>query len=300
MTDFVVALLDRSARLVEEYLERVIPSADTEPRSVHAAMRHSLFAGGKRLRPALVLSCAEAAGLRAPDRALPVAAAVEMIHTYSLIHDDLPCMDDDALRRGRPTCHVVYGEAIAILAGDALLTLAFAHLGEAALSGALPAAALGPIIAALGRGAGTPEGMVAGQVADLEAEGRAVDAPALAFIHQRKTGALIEAACVCGALAAEPPEATVAAVGAYGRALGLAFQIVDDILDVTQPSATLGKTAGKDAAQGKATYPALHGLEAARAEARRQGALAVEALRPLGEGAAALRALVEFVLARER
>jgi geranylgeranyl diphosphate synthase type II len=262
-------------------------------------MRHSLFAGGKRLRPALVMASAEAAGLAPAERALPVAAALEMIHTYSLIHDDLPSMDDDAMRRGRPTCHVVFGEAMAILAGDALLTLAFTHLGEAAERGEIPPRALPRIVAALGRGAGTPHGMVAGQVADIEAEGNTVAPEALAFIHQRKTGALIEAACVCGALVADPPAATLAALESYGRALGLAFQIVDDVLDATQPSESLGKTAGKDADQGKATYVTVHGLEAARAEATRQGAIARVALEPLGEKGRELAALADFVVSRK-
>jgi geranylgeranyl diphosphate synthase type II len=296
----VAAFLDESARRVEAHLERVIPPESHEPVRVHAAMRHSLFAGGKRLRPALVLASAEAAGLSEPNRALPVAAALEMIHTYSLIHDDLPSMDDDELRRGRPTCHVVFGEAVAILAGDALLTLAFTHLGEAAQRGELPVAILPRLISALGRGAGTPHGMVAGQVADIEAEGREIHAQALDFIHARKTGALVEAACVCGGIVAEPPEKTLTALGAYGRALGLAFQIVDDILDVTQDTEALGKTAGKDAARGKATYPGVNGLAAARAEARRQGRLAVDALGDLGSRAEVLRALVDFVVKRTR
>ncbi len=295
----VAALLADCARRAEAHLERVVPAASVAPTTVHAAIRHSLFAGGKRLRPALVLISAEAAGLSDPDRALPVAAALEMIHTYSLIHDDLPCMDDDDLRRGRPTCHVAFSETVAMLAGDALLTLAFTHLAEAAARGDFPAAALPRLVATLGRGAGTPHGMVAGQAADMEANGQEVDAEALAFIHEHKTGALIEAACVGGALVAEPPEATITALGQYGRALGLAFQIVDDILDVTATSERLGKTPGKDDAQGKATYPAVHGLDAARAEARRLAALATDALAPLGDRGVRLAALVEFAVARD-
>ena len=294
----VSTLLADSARRVEAYLERVVPGKEEEPGAVHAAMRHSLLAGGKRLRPALVLTSARAAGLAENDRALPVAAALEMIHTYSLIHDDLPCMDDDVLRRGQPTCHVAFGEAMAVLAGDALLTLAFTHLGEAAEQGNLPAATLPRIIATRGRCAGTPHGMVAGQVADIEAEGKALDAESLALIHRRKTGALIEAACVCGGLVAEPPETTIAALSRFGQALGLAFQIVDDLLDVTGSNDTLGKSAGKDAAQGKATYPGVHGLDAAREEARRQGDLAKEALAPLSARGRELAALAEFVVTR--
>jgi geranylgeranyl diphosphate synthase type II len=270
----VASLLDRHARDVVVHLERVVPAANADPATIHAAMRHSLFAGGKRLRPALVLASAEAAGCRDAKRALPVAAALEMIHTYSLIHDDLPCMDDDDLRRGRPTCHVVFGEAIAVLAGDALLTLAFTHLGDAAEEGTIPAAVLPRLLKTLGHASGTPAGMIAGQVAD------------------------IEAACVCGALVAEPDAKTLDALGAYGRALGLTFQIVDDILDVTASSDGMGKTVGKDAAQGKATYPGVHGLDAARQEAKRQATAAREALKPLGDRGRELVALVEFVLSR--
>jgi geranylgeranyl diphosphate synthase type II len=294
----VASLLDRHARDVVVHLERVVPAANADPATIHAAMRHSLFAGGKRLRPALVLASAEAAGCRDAKRALPVAAALEMIHTYSLIHDDLPCMDDDDLRRGRPTCHVVFGEAIAVLAGDALLTLAFTHLGDAAEEGTIPAAVLPRLLKTLGHASGTPAGMIAGQVADIEAEGKDVIAETLASIHRRKTGALIEAACVCGALVAEPDAKTLDALGAYGRALGLTFQIVDDILDVTASSDGMGKTVGKDAAQGKATYPGVHGLDAARQEAKRQATAAREALKPLGDRGRELVALVEFVLSR--
>jgi geranylgeranyl diphosphate synthase type II len=195
---------------------------------------------------------------------------------------------------------VVFGEAMAVLAGDALLTLAFTHLAEAAEQGVIPTAALPGIVATLGRCAGTPDGMVAGQVADIEGENSELDAEALAFIHRRKTGALIEASCVCGALVAQPSDETLRALRAYAQALGLAFQIVDDILDVTSTSETMGKTVGKDAAQGKATYPAIHGLEKAREEARHQAALAREALAPLGNRAEALIALSDFVVSRDR
>ncbi|MBN1476604.1 polyprenyl synthetase family protein [Candidatus Sumerlaeota bacterium] len=293
-------LLAERAREVEAHLESVVPSAETTPTALHAAMRHSLFAGGKRLRPALVLESARAAGLDPPTPALPVAAALEMIHTYSLIHDDLPCMDDDDLRRGRPTCHVVHGEAMAILAGDALLTLAFTHLGEAAQRGLIPAAALPRIVTTLGRCAGTPGGMVAGQVLDIEGEGKELDASAVDAIHRHKTGALIEASCVCGGLVAEPPEGIVKALSQYGRALGLAFQIVDDILDATSTCVALGKTAGKDIAQGKATYVSVHGLEAARAEAKHQAEQARGALASLGERGEPLASLVDFVIQRQR
>lgn len=298
MATEVGILLAKSAKRVEAYLERVVPFGDEGPGTIHAAMRHSLLAGGKRLRPTLVLASARAAGIADDEKALPLAAALEMIHTYSLIHDDLPCMDDDTLRRGQPACHIAFGEATAILAGDALVTLAFAHLGEAAERGDLPVALFPRIVATLGRCAGTPSGMVAGQVADLEAEGKAPDAAALSLIHRLKTAALIEAACVCGGLLAEPSEETIFALSAYGSALGLTFQIVDDLLDVTESSDKLGKTAGKDAARGKATYPGVHGLETARKEARRQGNAAREALKPLRERGTELAALVEFVVNR--
>lgn len=298
MASDAAGFLAEATRRVEEHLQRVLPAAETEPKTLHAAMRHSLFAGGKRLRPALTLASAQAAGLADLARALPAAAALEMIHTYSLIHDDLPCMDNDALRRGRPTCHIVYGEAIAILAGDALLTLAFTHLAEEAARGTLPLPTFPRLVAHLGAAAGVPAGMVAGQVADIEAEHRAVTADELAWIHRRKTGAIIEAACVCGGLVAEAPKAVIQALSRHGQALGLCFQIVDDILDATQTSETLGKTAGKDVTQGKATFVALHGLDAARAEAQRQAALAREAAAPLGGRAAALLGLLDAVTSR--
>lgn len=294
------ARLRERAALIEAHLERIVPAESTDPSPIHAAMRHSLFAGGKRLRPALVLESALAAGLDDPAPALPAAAALEMIHTYSLIHDDLPCMDDDALRRGRPTCHVVHGEAMAVLAGDALLTLAFAHLGRAAEGDAFPAEALPKLVRVLGEASGTPSGMVAGQVADLGAEGKAVDAQTLDGIHRRKTGALITAACQMGAIVARADAATEDALVRHGEALGLAFQILDDILDTTQTSEALGKTAGKDADQGKATYVAVHGLDASRAEAARQTDLALSALEPLGPRGEALRALAAWLLSRDR
>lgn len=298
MADPKQALAECATR-VEAHLDAVIPSADEEPATIHQAMRHSLNAGGKRLRPALVMMSARAAGVDDVDRALPVAAAVEMIHTYSLIHDDLPCMDDDDLRRGQPTCHVKFGEAMAVLAGDALLTLAFTHIGEAAETGIIPPSVLPRIVAELGRGAGTPVGMVAGQVADVEGEGKELDAEQLEFIHRRKTGALIEASCVCGALVADPPAKSVEALRSYARALGLAFQIVDDILDATSTSEKMGKTTGKDAAQGKTTYVSVHGLNVARAMAHRQTALAKESLSPFGKAGNDLAALADFVVNRD-
>ncbi|MBI4569815.1 MAG: polyprenyl synthetase family protein [Planctomycetes bacterium] len=286
-------ILRRCARLVDQHLERALPSGDAPPANLHAAMRYSLFAGGKRLRPALVMLGAESVGGSA-EAALPTAAAFEMIHTYSLIHDDLPAMDNDDLRRGRPTNHTVYGEAVAILAGDALLTLAFEHVAARQQPAETATEVLRLMAGAAGAG-----GMVGGQALDLEAQGRPADRPAVEAIHARKTAALIRAAVVCGAVVAGAPPPARAALSRYGERLGLAFQIVDDILDVTSTPEALGKTPGKDAGARKATYPAAVGLdqswEAARALAREAGgALAGAVPHPRD-----LVALAEFVVARE-
>jgi len=270
--------LDARRRDVDAALERLLPAAPACPPRVGDAMRYSLFAGGKRLRPVLALASAEAiAAARADDverarrLSLGVACALELIHTYSLVHDDLPAMDDDTMRRGRPTNHVVFGEGLAILAGDGLLTEAFALMAReprdaAGLSaGELDSRKLRAI--ALVADAAGPCGMVGGQAIDLEAAGAgsAFDADGLRAMHARKTGALIRAAAAAGAVMAGADEAQVAAIEAYAAELGLAFQIVDDILDVEGASRSLGKTAGKDAAAGKPTYPALFGLERSRA-----------------------------------
>jgi geranylgeranyl diphosphate synthase type II len=249
--------------LVDKMLDSLVPAETAEPVSVHGAIRWSLFAGGKRFRPALVLAAGEAFGARALDL-LPTACALEMIHTYSLIHDDLPSMDDDELRRGRPTCHVRFGEATAILAGDALQTLAFQVIAE---DERLEPATRVRVIAEVARAAGTPSGMVAGQAYDLDAESRQVTGAELESIHRHKTGALICAAARTGAIIAGANAAQLEAITNYAAQLGLLFQITDDLLDVTASVEDLGKTPGKDARSSKATYPALYGLEAARARA---------------------------------
>jgi geranylgeranyl diphosphate synthase type II len=282
------------ARLVDRALDRLLPPASTKPATLHRAMRYSIFAGGKRLRPVLCLTAAEAC--RGPvDAALPAACAVECIHTYSLIHDDLPCMDDDDLRRGQPTSHKVFGEGIAVLAGDALLTAAFEILARAVPGNRYPLAAL---VAELTRAAGSRE-LIAGQVADLEAEGRQSARSELRFIHERKTAAMIVASLRLGAMSANAPTAKLAALTDFGRRLGLAFQIVDDILDVIQTREKLGKSAGKDAATEKTTYPSVIGLDASRREAKRLTASAMASLKPFGARAQMLEALAERLLVRE-
>jgi geranylgeranyl diphosphate synthase type II len=281
-----VALLTEAAVLAEAALEARLPAATVEPARLHAAMRYAIFAGGKRLRPALVLLACRAVG-GTDAAAAPGLAAVELLHTYTLVHDDLPAMDDDDLRRGRPTCHKAFDEATAILAGDALQTAAFAAAAELGAEAVL----------VLARDTGSL-GVVGGQQDDLDAEGKPPDAALLERIHRRKTAALIRASCELGAIAGRATPAQRAALSAYGEALGLAFQIADDVLDVTASAAALGKTPGKDAAQGKLTYVAVHGLENARAEGARQARLAQEALAPFGAQGAALAELARFVVER--
>ncbi len=266
------------------------------PESLREAMRYSLLAGGKRLRPILCLASCELAG-GDPQLALPTATALEMIHTMSLIHDDLPAMDNDDLRRGRPTNHKVYGEATAILAGDALLTRAFEMV--ALRSPGVPAERLLRVIGELSLAAGAP-GLVGGQIVDLASEGQAVDLATLEYIHLHKTGALLQASVLSGALVAGADESLLAALRSYSRAIGLAFQIIDDILDVTASSEVLGKTAGKDLTADKTTYPKLLGLEESRrrAEALVQEACAV--LAPWQAQAAPLLALAGYITARDR
>jgi geranylgeranyl pyrophosphate synthase len=289
------AYLADARTLVDAHLERLMPPDTQEPRAVHAAMRWSLFAGGKRLRPALVLATGAACGARV-ERLTRTACAFELVHTYSLVHDDLPAMDDDELRRGRPTCHVKFGEATAILAGDALQTLAFQTIAEDA---ELDARVRVRLISELARAAGTPDGMVAGQAHDLAAESRAgVTAAELDSIHRHKTGALIVAAARAGALVAEASEREVERLSDYAAALGLLFQITDDLLDVTATAETLGKTPGKDARAQKATYPALHGLEATRERARAVYTQALDALAPLERPTALLRSIARLILER--
>jgi geranylgeranyl diphosphate synthase type II len=279
---------------VDRALDRFLPKESTPPATIHKAMRYSLFAGGKRLRPILCLAAAEACGGETRP-ALPLACTVECIHTYSLIHDDLPSMDNDDLRRGRPTCHKVFGEGIAILAGDALLTIAF----EIAATVQLPRRyALPGVFSEIASAAGSRK-LIAGQVADLEAEGRTLNRAQLRYIHENKTAALLTASVRLGAMTANATAKQLAAITDFGCALGLAFQVIDDILDVTQTSEKLGKSAGKDIAAKKATYPAVIGLEKSRAEARRLTSKAHRALESLSERAATLRALADYLLRRE-
>lgn len=279
---------------VDRALDRFLPKATVPPATIHKAMRYSLFAGGKRLRPILCLAAAEACAGKT-NAALPQACAVECIHTYSLIHDDLPSMDNDDLRRGRPTCHKVFGDAIAILAGDALLTVAFEIANHAKPVSRYD---LRDVFREITEAAGSRK-LIAGQVADLEAEGQRISREQVRSIHENKTAALLTASVRLGAMAANANAKQLAAVTAFGRALGLAFQVIDDILDVTQTSDKLGKSAGKDITAQKATYPAVIGLEKSRAEARRLTRQAHTALKVLGENAAVLRALADYLLARE-
>jgi geranylgeranyl diphosphate synthase type II len=286
--------LKRTKQVVEKALRASVPAAATKPATIHRAMRYSLLAGGKRLRPVFACAAAEACGGTFRD-ALPAACAVEMIHTYSLIHDDLPCMDDDDLRRGRPTSHKVFGEGIAVLAGDALLTEAFAVLSAARPRARFTAADL---VAVLAQASGS-RGLIAGQVADLEAEKKKPSEPALYFIHAAKTGMLLRASLKLGAMCAGATKARLAALDRFGFALGLAFQIQDDILDATQPARKLGKTAGKDAAAGKMTFPALFGIEGSRERAAYWTDEAVNSLKPFGSRGEILRSLAMMLLGRE-
>ncbi|MBN2507246.1 MAG: polyprenyl synthetase family protein [Verrucomicrobia bacterium] len=279
---------------VNRALNRFLPKATTKPQTIHRAMRYSLFAGGKRMRPALCLAAAQACGGRESD-ALPAACAVECIHTYSLIHDDLPAMDNDDFRRGKPTNHKVFGEGIAVLAGDGLLTLAFEIAARARATPRYPHARL---ILELARAAGSRQ-LVAGQVADLEGEGKSLSVPELRYIHQRKTSALLSCAVRLGGMSANCTPAQLEALTAFGRNVGLAFQVIDDILDVTQTSECLGKTAGKDTAARKATYPAIVGLGPSRRIARQLTERAFRALEMFPGEAQTLRALAAFLLHRQ-
>jgi len=286
------------AALVDAYLDRYLPPESTPPETISRAVRYSLFAGGKRLRPVMVLAAAEAVGGEVED-ALPAAGAFEMIHTYSLIHDDLPAMDDDSLRRGRPTSHVVFGEAVAILAGDALQTHAFAVLADPPPPCRVPAERRLRAIAELASAAGAG-GMVGGQVFDLESEGRPVDAATLECIHRHKTGALIRASARVGAIVAGASEDDLSRLTRFGEEAGLAFQIVDDILDVEGSDATLGKSAGKDARSGKATYPLVHGIGEARRKAEELVSSALHRLEPFGAAGRPLGLLAEHMIRRSR
>lgn len=286
--------LERQSKAVNQALDGFLPRSKVKPSTIHRAMRYSLFAGGKRMRPVLCLAAAEACG-GTGEAAMPLACAVECIHTYSLIHDDLPAMDDDDFRRGRPTNHKVFGEGIAVLAGDALLTQAFEI---AAQCRGWPRYGHREIILELSRASGSLQ-LIAGQVADLEGEGRAVREPQLRYIHERKTSALISCSVRLGAMSANATPRELAALTDFGLSVGLAFQVIDDILDVTQSSEQLGKTAGKDVAAQKATYPAIVGLDRSRRIAQRLTEKAFQALAPLGKRAEALRELAAFLLRRK-
>ena len=285
------AFLKESRELVNAALDTWLPPADTDPRRLHEAMRYSIFAGGKRLRPAIARAACLAVGGGDED-ALPVACALEMLHTYSLIHDDLPVIDNDDLRRGRPTCHVRFGDATAILAGDALQTQAFWVLAEKTPRREAVAA----LVVELAHAAGT-QGMVGGEIADIEAEGAEPRRSVVEFIHERKTAALFSASAAMGAMAAGADGVRLTALRTYGVALGLAFQIVDDILDETSGKEQLGKTPGKDRASGKMSYPAAVGLEASREWALEFSRQAKAALAAVGEPDI-LVALVDFAVSR--
>jgi geranylgeranyl diphosphate synthase type II len=279
---------------VDRALDRFLPKERAKPATIHKAMRYSLFAGGKRLRPILCLAAAEACGGKF-EPALPLACAAECIHTYSLIHDDLPSMDNDDFRRGRPTCHKAFGEGVAVLAGDALLTVAF----EIATHVKMPSRYdLREIFREIASGAGSRK-LIAGQVADLEAEGKNINRSQLRYIHENKTAALLTTAVRLGAMSANASGRQLAAITEFGKTLGLAFQVIDDILDVTQTSEKLGKSAGKDVVAKKATYPAVIGLEKSRVEAKRLTHQAESALAPFGSRAERLREIASYLLARE-
>ena len=281
--------------LIDAELDRLIPKPSEEPQRVHSAFRWSVFAGGKRFRPALMLAVGETFGARADDLLRP-ACALEMIHTYSLIHDDLPSMDDDDLRRGRATCHVKFDEATAILAGDALQALAFQTI---AVDETLDAGLRVRLISEIARASGTPKGMVAGQALDLEAESSDVTGEELEQIHRLKTGALIRASARCGAMIAGANEDELAAITEYATNLGLLFQITDDLLDVTATAEDLGKTPGKDARSRKATYPAAYGVEATSARVNVVYDGACDALQPLDQSTKLLSSFAEFIRRRE-
>jgi len=283
----------RQQKAVEAALDRWVPGEDENPATIHRAMRYSLFAGGKRVRPLLAMAAAEAVS-DAPSGIESCACALEMIHTYSLIHDDLPALDNDDLRRGRPTCHKVFGDAMAILAGDALLTLAFEVLAKLDCG----AERRVELVRELATASGTVGGMIGGQVNDIEGEGKHPTARLLESIHRAKTGALLRASVRMGAIYAGADAEQLAALSGFGEHVGLAFQIVDDILDVEQSSEALGKTAGKDAAQNKITFPAVYGIERSREMAEEERLAAHLALQPFDERAQRLRELADLVVRR--
>jgi geranylgeranyl diphosphate synthase type II len=323
MTADVQSLLKSGAALADDALERLLPAATVEPHSIHRAMRHSTFAGGKRLRPILCMEAARCIAQELPPGATDLGAAIEMVHTYSLIHDDLPALDNDDLRRGQPTCHVAFGEAIAILAGDALQTLAFRTIAQLPASSPTVVEILRELSLAIGTGVGPlpgsdapgdlPPGMIGGQVMDIEGEHHAPTPQLVERIHRAKTGALITTSIVCGGLLglghclstsngaarlACTSQEAIARLRTFGEKAGLAFQIVDDVLDVTQTSAQLGKTAGKDTATDKATWPAVFGIERSRQDAAALIADAFAALEPFGSAADPLKSLARYLVER--
>lgn len=288
--------LDERLRLVETALDRYLPQSGTLPASLHESMRYSVFAGGKRIRPILMLAACEAVGGDV-RHALPAACAIEMIHCYSLIHDDLPAMDDDDLRRGKPTNHKVYGEDIAILAGDGLLTEAFILLSNPDFCEDMLPQVRNEAVHLLAKNAGSL-GMVGGQVVDMESEGKEIDLPTLEYIHTHKTGALILAAIECGAVIGGASPAQRKALIRYGQAAGLAFQIADDILDIVADQNVLGKDIGSDEGRGKATYPALIGMNESRARAQELRDISFAALDSFGESARPLREIASYIVDR--
>jgi geranylgeranyl diphosphate synthase type II len=289
-------ILEQGQQTIDQALEKLLPPPTQRPESIHQAMRHSVFAGGKRLRPILCMEAAAMVAACVPEGVEELGSALEMLHTYSLIHDDLPALDNDDLRRGKPTCHVVYGEALAILAGDALQTQAYEVLARLKC----PAEARVKIIEEIARGTGTVDGMIGGQVKDLEAERQKPDAATLEYIHRSKTGALITASLVSGGLYAGGAPDEIQRLRDFGRAIGLAFQIVDDVLDVTQSSEQLGKTAGKDTASEKATYPALFGIEESVRQADALVSSGCSALDSFGQRADVLKELARFLVQRKK
>jgi len=281
-------------RRIDAALQRWVPSESTPPKSIHKAMRYSLFAGGKRIRPILCIAAAEAVS-DSPDGIESAACTLELIHTYSLIHDDLPALDNDDLRRGVPTCHKVFGEAMAILTGDALLTLAFQVLAQMECTPDRKTR----LVAELSVAAGTVDAMIGGQVNDLEGEGKDPEPALLYDIHHAKTGALLRASLRMGGIYAGCDDEQLAALSNFGEHAGLAFQIVDDVLDVVQPSEALGKTAGKDAEQKKITFPAVYGIERSRQMAEEERIAAHLALRSFDERAGRLRELADLIVQRK-
>ncbi len=292
----LLTYLEERKKLIDEELDQYLPQHGHAPERLREAMRHSVFAGGKRLRPILTMAASEAMG-KGKELVLPAACALEFIHTYSLIHDDLPAMDDDDLRRGKPTCHKVYGEATAILAGDALLTLAFEVISNNRMIAHISGDTIAEVVRIVASGAGAA-GMVGGQIADLEAEGQPVDAETMLYIHSRKTGALFQAALGAGALLAGADESALSAFKRYGDQFGLAFQITDDILDVEGDTELIGKPAGSDEKNAKATYPSIYGLEQSYRMAEESVAQAVDALRVFPERAEPLRQIARYLLTR--